>query len=121
MIKRHPVRASLLSVLLLSLVLGACLVSHQLPDGPIPQARYAAPSGATEGPLVIVLPGIQDDMDSLQGSGMVDQIQRANPDATVILAAASPRGPRDSPISGWPALRWADLAPCCTKRNTRAF
>ncbi|PWN55484.1 hypothetical protein DEH80_11865 [Abyssibacter profundi] len=89
MIKRHPIRASLISVLLLSLVLGACLVSHQLPDGPIPQARYPAPSGATAGPLVIVLPGIQDDMDSLQDSGMVEQIQRANPDATVILAAAS--------------------------------
>ena len=87
-VKRHPVRFGLLAVVLATLVLAACLVSRQLPDGPIPTETYAALSGKADGPVVVVLPGIQDDMESFKASGIVEQIQQANADATVILAAA---------------------------------
>ncbi len=89
MVKRHPIRFGLLGLLLTCVVLAACLVARTLPDGPIPTATFPAPSGKTDGPLVIVLPGIHDDMESLRASGIVDSVQDANADATVTLAAAS--------------------------------
>lgn len=64
-------------------VLAACR-AHGDPERPIPTMRVPAPQAATR--LVVVLPGRADDLDDLRGSGIVEAVQRAWPDADVLLA-----------------------------------
>ncbi|QSX77575.1 alpha/beta hydrolase-fold protein [Agrilutibacter solisilvae] len=52
---------------------------------PIPTALITAPQKPTR--LVIVLPGRADDLEALRGSGIVQSVQSAWPDADVVLAA----------------------------------
>jgi S-formylglutathione hydrolase FrmB len=58
--------------------------------GPLPILLLPAPQAAEESRLVIVLPGIEDDLDSLQRSGIAAAIQEAAPDMDVLLAGATP-------------------------------
>lgn len=58
--------------------------AHGDPDVPIPTAQIAAPQPATR--LVVVLPGRADDLDDLRSSGIATAVQRAWPDADVVLA-----------------------------------
>lgn len=58
--------------------------------GPIPTLTLAAPQPGTDTRLVIVLPGIEDDLDSLHASGIGAAIQQAAPDMEVLLTGATP-------------------------------
>jgi pimeloyl-ACP methyl ester carboxylesterase len=64
-------------------LLGGCR-AHGDPDIAIAIAHVAAPQPATR--LVVVLPGRADDLEDLQGSGIASAVQRAWPDADVVLA-----------------------------------
>lgn len=67
----------------LVLLLGACR-AHGDPDRPIPTAYIPAPEPATH--LVVVLPGRADTLRDLRDSGIAAAVQRAWPDADVVLA-----------------------------------
>ncbi|HSN17468.1 MAG TPA: alpha/beta hydrolase [Gammaproteobacteria bacterium] len=72
----------------LALTLCAC-GSPARPDGPIPVQQFPAHQSAATHPLVIVLPGRGDDLGDLATSGIVQAIQRAWPQADVLLAGAT--------------------------------
>lgn len=85
--RRHPWWSA--ALLLLTLIaLAACQVRKELPIGPIATEYFEARVEQAEPPLVIVLPGIEDDMGSLKSSGIVGAIQSAMPQADVLLAVA---------------------------------
>lgn len=75
-----------LYVALTAVLLATCVGLQRPPEGPIPTLRIAPqqPMAAT----VIVLPGIEDDLDSLRKSGIAAAIQNSMPDAEVILTEA---------------------------------
>lgn len=72
-----------LAQILVVLLLAACR-AHGDPDMAIPTVLIPAPEPATR--LVVVLPGRADDLDDLQASGIASAVQRAWPDADVVLA-----------------------------------
>ncbi|HEY3644073.1 MAG TPA: alpha/beta hydrolase-fold protein [Gammaproteobacteria bacterium] len=78
----------LLSGLLMSLVLLGCATLRK-PTGPIPVQAIPAPQPGTGHPLVILLPGRGDDLDDLAKTGMAEVIQKAWPQADVLLAGAT--------------------------------
>jgi len=73
---------------LLPLLLCACGYPS-LPTGPIPVQAIPAPQPGPSHPLVIVLPGRGDDLQDLADSGIAAAIQRAWPQADVLLAGAT--------------------------------
>jgi pimeloyl-ACP methyl ester carboxylesterase len=85
---RHARLRDLLAGLLMSLVLWGC-ATWRKPTGPIPVQEIPAPQQAAERPLVIVLPGRGDDLDDLSKTGMAEAIQKAWPQADVLLAGAT--------------------------------
>ena len=81
----------LLSGLLMSLaglVVSGC-ASPRLPSGPIPVQEIPAPQPSAARVLVVVLPGRGDDLDDLTKTGMAEVIQKAWPQADVLLAGAT--------------------------------
>ena len=79
----------LASLLMLGgLLLGGC-AAWRRPDAPIPVKLIPAPLAATTHPLVVVLPGRGDDLDDLSKTGMAETIQKAWPQADVLLAGAT--------------------------------
>ena len=78
----------LLSGLLMSLVLLGCAALRK-PTGPIPVQEIPAPRPVTHRPLVIVLPGRGDDLHDLAKTGMAGTVQKAWPEADVLLAGAT--------------------------------
>jgi len=85
---RHARLRDLLSGLLMSLVLLGCATLRK-PTGPIPVKEIPAAQQAAEHPLVIVLPGRGDDLGDLAKTGMAEAIQKAWPQADVLLAGAT--------------------------------
>lgn len=85
---RHARLRDLLTGLLMSLVLVGCDPPAK-PAGPIPLQVIFAPQQAAEHPLVILLPGRGDDLDGLRDTGMAQVIQKAWPQADVLLAGAT--------------------------------
>lgn len=71
------------AVVTLAALLAACR-AHGDPDVAIPTAHIAAPQPATR--LIVVLPGRADDLGDLRESGVAEAVQRAWPDADVVLA-----------------------------------
>lgn len=78
----HSDRKPRWSIVLLAIWIGGCAAGGDV-TRPIPTASYAAPDSARR--LVVVLPGRGDDLDSLQRRDMAGVIQRAWPDADVLL------------------------------------
>ncbi|HEX4300678.1 MAG TPA: alpha/beta hydrolase-fold protein [Gammaproteobacteria bacterium] len=72
----------------MGLVLLGC-ASLRRPDGPIPQKLIPAPRPGASPVLVVVLPGRGDDLDDLAKTGMAETIQKAWPEADVLLAGAT--------------------------------
>jgi pimeloyl-ACP methyl ester carboxylesterase len=68
------------------LVLAGCAIFRD-PSQPIPTVLIPAPQAANR--LVVVLPGKGDSLKSLKRSGVAEAIQRAWPDADVVLALLS--------------------------------
>ena len=72
------------------LALGLCACgSPPRPTGPISTQEIAAPLAGPTHPLVIVLPGREDDLGDLAKSGIAQAIQSAWPQADVLLAGAT--------------------------------
>lgn len=85
----HPLPLRKLgSLLLLGSLLVGC-AAWRRPDGPIPVKLIPAPQPATLHPLVVVLPGRGDDLDDLTQTGMAETVQKAWPQADVLLAGAT--------------------------------
>ncbi|HEV7164193.1 MAG TPA: alpha/beta hydrolase-fold protein [Gammaproteobacteria bacterium] len=76
------------SSFLVSCLLFGC-ASLRKPSGPIPVKEIPAPQRIADRPLVIVLPGRGDDLDDLQQAGIAEAVQRAWPQADVLLAGAT--------------------------------
>jgi pimeloyl-ACP methyl ester carboxylesterase len=76
----------------IAVLLGAvlCASCSWVPSAPLPIVQVAAPSQPAQR-LVIVLPGLGEDMADLERSGIAAAIQRGMPDADVTLALASVR------------------------------
>src|SRR5262245_50517558 len=74
--------------IVLALQLAAC--SWWVPSAPLQQQHFAAAKQPAD-TLVIVLPGLGEDMADLQRSGMAAAIQRGLPNADVTYALASLR------------------------------
>jgi len=85
---RHARLRDLLSGFLMSLAVFGCTYLRK-PAGPIPTAVLPAPQASASRSLVIVLPGRGDDLDDLKRSGMAEAVQRAWPQADVLLAGAT--------------------------------
>lgn len=85
---RHARLRDLLSGLLMSLVLFGCATLRR-PSGPIPVQQIPAPQPSGTRALVIVLPGRGDDLDDLARTGMAEVIQKAWPQADVLLAGTT--------------------------------
>ena len=75
-------RARTMLIALLSLWLASCAAGGD-PRLPIPTAKVSAAGPATQ--LVVMLPGRGDDLPSLARTGIAARIQRAWPDADVVL------------------------------------
>ncbi|MBU6470834.1 MAG: alpha/beta hydrolase [Gammaproteobacteria bacterium] len=71
----------------LGLFIASCIARR--PDQPMPVQLLPAPQQAADSPLVIVLPGIGDDLLDLQDSGIAAAIQHAWPRADVLLTGAT--------------------------------
>lgn len=72
------------------LALALCACGYPAPPtGPIPVRQVPAPQAAASHPLIIVLPGRGDDLQDLADSGIAEAIQRAWPQADVLLAGAT--------------------------------
>lgn len=69
------------------LAIARCITRQ--PDKPIPVLLIPARQQAADSPLVIVLPGIGDDLLDLQNSGIAAAIQHGWPRADVLLTAAT--------------------------------
>jgi Putative esterase len=82
---RHAGLRDLVSGLMVSLMLFGCAYLRK-PVGPIPVKEVPAPRQGTDRPLVIVLPGRGDDLDDLAETGIAEAVQKAWPDADVLLA-----------------------------------
>ena len=78
----------LVSGLMMSLVLFGCAALRK-PSGPIPVKEIPAPQQSALRPLVIVLPGRGDDLDDLMQTGMAETLQKAWPQADVLLAGVT--------------------------------
>lgn len=78
----------LVSGLVVSTLLLGCATLRK-PSGPIPVKEIPAPQRSAQPPLVIVLPGRADDLDDLAASGIAAAVQRAWPEADVLLAGAT--------------------------------
>jgi enterochelin esterase-like enzyme len=76
------------SLLVLGFLISGCAYWRK-PDGPIPVKLIPAAQAAATHPLVIVLPGRSDDLDDLTRTGMAETIQKAWPQADVLLAGAT--------------------------------
>lgn len=76
------------SGLLVSCLLFGCAYIRK-PSGPIPVKTIPAPRQAADPPLVVVLPGRSDDLDDLAQAGIAEAVQRAWPEADVLLAGAT--------------------------------
>lgn len=87
---RHTRLRDLLSGLMVSLVLFGCTYLRK-PPSPIPVKEIPAPQQSPLRALVIVLPGKSDDLDDLADSGIAQAVQRAWPQADVLLAGATLR------------------------------
>jgi len=74
--------------LLVSILLVGCATLRR-PTGPIAVRPVPAPQQLAERPLVVVLPGRGDDLDDLAASGIAAAVQRAWPQADVLLAGAT--------------------------------
>jgi pimeloyl-ACP methyl ester carboxylesterase len=74
--------------LILGCLLSACGYATK-PTGPIPVKTLPAPQPGTDRPLVIVLPGRGDDLEDLEQVGIAEAVQRAWPQADVLLAGAT--------------------------------
>lgn len=85
--RRNRVRCIATS-LILGCLLSACGHASK-PTGPIPVKTLSAPQPSAERPLVIVLPGRSDDLDDLGQVGIAAAVQRAWPEADVLLAGAT--------------------------------
>jgi hypothetical protein len=79
---------ALAGFLTVALVLPACAYWRK-PDGPIPTKLIPASRPADAAVLVVVLPGRGDDLDDLAKTGMAETIQKAWPEASVLLAGAT--------------------------------
>jgi pimeloyl-ACP methyl ester carboxylesterase len=86
---RPNLRAFGMPVALALMLSGLGCAYWRKPDGPIPVKLIPAPQSATVHPLVIVLPGRGDDLDDLTKTGMAEAIQKAWPEADVLLAGAT--------------------------------
>lgn len=84
----RPLPLRMLGCLLLGCLLVGC-AAWRRPDGPIPVKLIPAPQTAATHPLVVVLPGRGDDLDDLTQTGMAEIIQKAWPQADVLLAGAT--------------------------------
>ena len=88
-----PRRPRLLPLRMLGYLLLGCLLAGcaawRRPDGPIPVMLIPASQPASTHPLVVVLPGRGDDLDDLTKTGMAETIQKAWPQADVLLAGAT--------------------------------
>lgn len=85
-----------------SLILSCLLFSCgyvQKPTGPIPVKTVPAPRQSRERPLVVVLPGRNDDLGDLEQAGIVLAVQRAWPEADVLLTGATPGYYQDGNIA----------------------
>lgn len=80
---RRTSRVLLPALAVLVALLAGCR-AHGDPDVAIPTVHIPAPQTATR--LVVVLPGRADDLDDLRDSGIAGAVQRAWPDADVVLA-----------------------------------
>ena len=78
----------LLATVTLAGLLAACGDTPK-PTGPRPVATIPAPQVVQDRPLVIVLPGRGDDLDDLKRTGIAAAVQRAWPQADVLLAGAT--------------------------------
>lgn len=85
---RHARLRDLMAALLMSLVLWGC-ATWRKPTGPIPVQAIPAPQQGAARLLVIVLPGRGDDLSDLAKTGMAEVIQKAWPQADVLLAGAT--------------------------------
>jgi pimeloyl-ACP methyl ester carboxylesterase len=84
-----PLSSRLLGALLaLEFLLLGC-ADWRKPDCPIPVKLIPAPQAAATHPLVIVLPGRGDDLDDLGKTGIAETIQKAWPQADVLLAGVT--------------------------------
>ena len=79
---------ALASLLAVTFLLPGC-ASLGKPDGPIPWKLIPAPRPGTSPVLVVVLPGRADDLDDLAKTGMTETVQKAWPEADVLLAGAT--------------------------------
>ena len=79
---------ALVGLLAVALVLPAC-TAWRRPDGPIPVKLIPAPQAGASKVLVVVLPGRGDDLDDLTKTGMAETVQKAWPEADVLLAGAT--------------------------------
>ena len=84
--KMIPLRR-LLAIGFVGLPLVGCVVRE--PRGPIPVLLIPPPQAMPDAPLVIVLPGIGDDLEDLHASGIAAAIQRGWPRADVLLVGAT--------------------------------
>lgn len=85
---RHARLRDVLSGILVSLLLLGCAALRK-PSGPIPVKLVPAPQPGEGRALVIVLPGKSDDLDDLAASGIAASVQKAWPQADVLLAGAT--------------------------------
>ncbi|HEY1774165.1 MAG TPA: alpha/beta hydrolase-fold protein [Gammaproteobacteria bacterium] len=79
---------TLASLLAVAFVLIGC-AAWRTPDGPIPVKLIPAPQPGASPLLVVVLPGRGDDLDDLAKTGMAETVQKAWPQADVLLAGAT--------------------------------
>jgi hypothetical protein len=80
-----------LAAVLAALLLAVGCYTSWVPSEPLPTLRFPATVPAPPSRLVIVLPGLGEDMADLQRSGIAAAIQRGMPDADVTYALASVR------------------------------
>jgi hypothetical protein len=83
--------AGLLAAAVAALLLAVGCYTAWVPSEPLPILRLPATGSTPASRLVIVLPGLGEDMADLQRSGIAAAIQRGMPDADVTYALASVR------------------------------
>ena len=77
----------LIAIGFIGLPLAGCVVRK--PQGRMPVLLIPAPQSMPDAPLIIVLPGVGDDLEDLRASGIAAAIQRGWPRADVLLVGTT--------------------------------